>query len=285
MTDEEEDIEKEPVIDPTELVMVPNYVHGCNICKWSKTNVDLYNWAAQKALQGVPPTTIQKLLVEYMPINHPDVKVPSGKSVWNHFKKHVPPKEELEMLAAKVAASRQVMAEKIADMREHVPSDHDPLVSEKALAAVLGGNFDEYTELCALYTKFREVNDKIYKTAGSLLCLQPSGFNDWSQNKINTYVSMVNTQKSILAEIGKMRQGDKLVSVVAKYIIEMFTKSIVGKLSEEFETLAGIMRRQGVPNDVMEAFQAVTHDRLAHLIVEEAKTAMVQTKKEFKLPN
>jgi hypothetical protein len=265
----EELLSDDPECDETQLLVVPNYDHRCNICSWSRNNLDLYNWTCQRALQGDPPGRIKTLLDAHITDNKLSVKCPSRKSVWTHFTKHLPPKEEVEVLAAR-------------KLRTH--NEFDPLVSDKALREVLAGNFDEYKELCALYTKFREVNDKIYSMVGSL-SMTRAGMSEWSQTKIQTYVSMVNTQKSILAEIGKMRQGDKLVSVVARFIVETFTKSIVSKLSEEFDTLAGIMRRQGVADDVLSAFEAVTHERLGHLIVEEAKEAMNQTKKEFKLPN
>jgi len=250
-------------------IIIPKYAALCTLCKWSTKEIELYNWVSQLALGGLSYGRIWGLLNDYMPKMHPAVKIPSRKTVWIHFAKHVYPKETLEILAARKARCPTAQAE---------------LVESQTLREVLAGHFDEYTELCSLYTKFREVNDKIYATAGSLM-ISKGGFNEWSQNKIQTYVSMINTQKSILSEIGKMRQGDKLVSVVAKFIIEHFTKSIIHKLSEEFDTLAGIMRRQGVTNEVLDAFSAVTHERLGHLIVEEARTAMDQTKKEFKLPN
>jgi len=250
-------------------IIIPKMSTLCSVCKWSITNTELYNWMSQLALGGLSYGRIWRLLTDYIPKMHPNVKVPTRKTVWVHFEKHVFPKETMEIMAARKA---------------RCPTAQDELVESQTLKEVLAGHFDEYKELCSLYTKFREVNDKIYATAGSLM-ISRGGFNEWSQNKIQTYVSMINTQKSILAEIGKMRQGDKLVSVVAKFIIELFTKSIVNKLSEEFDTLAGIMRRQGVPNDVLDAFAAVTHERLGHLIIEEARSAMDQTKKEFKLPN
>jgi hypothetical protein len=289
MVDEPEDIEElaeeveevaadgpitdDPGFDESQLLMIPKYDYRCNVCSWSRKYTDLYNWTCQQALQGNPPGRIRTLLVSYIPEynkgHNTEVRIPSGKSVWAHFTKHIPPAGEVEILAARKIATH---------------NENDPLVSSEALQKVLAGNFDEYQELCALYTKFREVNDKVYSVAGSLMNTK-SGISEWSQTKIQTYVSMVNTEKSILSEIGKMRQGDKLVSVASRFIMETFTKNIVTKLTEEFDTLAGIMRRQGVAEDVLKAFEAVTHERLGHLIIEEARGAMSQTKKEFKLPN
>jgi hypothetical protein len=73
--------------------------------------------------------------------------------------------------------------------------------------------------------------------------------------------------------------------MVAKYIVEIFAKSMVSKLSDEFESLGHIMKRQKVDNSILEAFDAVTHQRLAKLIVDEADNAMLVTRKEFKLPS
>jgi len=259
--------------DPTrqaELLLVPKFHSPCRICQFSRQNVELYNWICGLALQGYTPGRISTHLTEYMEKSYPDIRPPSRKSVWRHLEGHILPKESVEMVAARRTAS--------------VINITDPLVDQKALDEIKGGNFDEYKELCNLYVKFREVNDKIYKLADALAVDRGNNVSDWSQTKITTYVSMVNTQKSILAEIGKMRQSDKLVVMVAKYIVEAFAKGMVHKLSDEFEALGHIMKRQKVDESVLQAFEAVTHHRLAKLIVDEADNAMTVTQKEFKLP-
>jgi hypothetical protein len=263
-----------PYLEEEKLVIVPKFQHLCRVCSWAVHEIDIYNWASKKALQGIPSGTVHRQLEEYLKeIGRDDIKVPSRKSFWNHFDKHIPPQNEVEILAAKQAYS---------------PKPYDPLVDAREIKAIEAGNFDEYKELCKLYSKFRQVHDKIYELSGSLL----GGNNghgtattDWSQNKIQTFVSMVNTQKSILAEIGKMRQGDKLVNVAAKFVVETFTKNIVTKLTEEFSALAAIMKRQGVADEILDTFENVTHDRLARLLVDMAQEAMTATKKEFKLTN
>jgi predicted metalloenzyme YecM len=265
--------EKMNLEDPAykaELLLVPKFCVQCRICQLSRENVELYNWMCTLALQGYTPGRIYTHLVEHIEKNYPEMKPPSRKSVWRHLEKHVLPKESVEMIAAR----RTVSAVNVTD----------PLVDQKALDEIKAGNFDEYKELCNLYVKFREVNDKIYKLADSLAVDRGNNVSDWSQAKITTYVSMVNTQKSILAEIGKMRQSDKLVVMVAKYIVETFAKGMVHKLSDEFEALSHIMKRQKVDESVLQAFEAVAHHRLAKLIVDEADNAMTVTQKEFKLP-
>jgi hypothetical protein len=257
--------------DEERLVIVPEFQHQCRICGWSKENIELYNWVSNLSLRGFPPGTIAKKLAEYLKETDSDIKPPTKKSVWTHFEKHISPKESVDILVAK---------------RQFNPSGHDPLINVKEIKEVAAGNFDEYIELCKLYTKFRQVHDKIYELTDSLLSHnKSSGVSDWSQSKIQTFVSMVNTQKGILAEIGKMRQGDKLVNIAAQYVIEVYMQNIVDKLSEEFKSLASIMKRHGVSDEVMLAYENITHEKLAKLLVDMAGDAMTQTRKEFKLPN
>lgn len=263
---------KEPDPDTliNELIIIPRYDFRCRVCQWSQDNVTLYNWICGLAVKGIPPGRIHRLLASYIPENYPDIKPPSKRSIWNHFSRHLSAKD----------ATRTALARK----SDVVIDENEPLISDEVQKQMRSGHFDEYKEMCALYTKFREVHDKIYKLSGSLTITR-DGTSDWSQNKIATFVSMVNTQKAILAELGKMRQGDKLVSLAAKFTIELFVRSIVSRLTEEFAALASIMKRHNTPGDVLIAFENITHERLANLLMDEAKTAMEQTRKEFKLPS
>lgn len=258
-------------------VKAPRFEPQCKLCQWSKgaadsREYDLYKFVRDQAIQGTPYGTISNNTKEYIEkLGLSDqFKPPMKKSVWRHFESHAP---------------LQTLAEIHAAREEWVPKDGNPLVDERILAGITKENFDEYDELCKLYAHFSEIRNKIYEYDSSLKIGVPNGGEAWSQNKIQTYVSMINTQKSILAEISKMRQGDKLIAVAAKFIIEAFTRNLIGKLKSEFDAFASIMRRQQVSDEVVEAFEQVATQRVASLFVEEAGVAMDLTKKEFKLPN
>jgi len=257
-------------------VVSPRFEPQCKLCQWSKSNAesvefDLYKFVRDQAVQGTPYGTIRTNLSLYIEKSGVEgFKSSTKKSIWNHFEKHMP----LQTLAS-IHVARQ----------EWVPTPGNPLVDERILAGISKESFDEYDELCKLYARFKEINNKIYEYDDSLKVGQPNGGNAWSQNRIQTYVSMVNAQKSILAEISKMRQGDKLIALAAKFIIETFTKNLIGKLKSEFDSFASIMRRQDVNEEVVEAFQDISTQRVMKLFVEEATSAMNITKKEFKLPN
>jgi len=96
---------------------------------------------------------------------------------------------------------------------------------------------------------------------------------------------MINTQKSILAEIAKMRQSNKLITIAAQFIVETYTKNVVHKLSEEFAALVNVMKRQEVNPEIIETFEEITSSKLANILINEAEGAMIQTRSEFKLPN
>lgn len=261
--------------EPVDIV-TPRFEPQCKLCQWSKGNVDsteydLYKFIRDQATEGTPYGSIRTNLSLY--IERAEIEgfcSPTKKSIWNHFEKHMP----LQALAS-IHAARE----------DWVPKPGNPLVDARIMADISKESFDEYDELCKLYARFKEINNKIYEYDDSLKVGTPNGENAWSQNRIQTYVSMVNAQKSILAEISKMRQGDKLISVAAKFIIETFTRNLVGKLKSEFDSFAAIMRRQNVSNEVVEAFEGIATQRITQLFVEESVSAMDVTKKEFKLPN
>lgn len=247
----------------------------CTLCKWSRTEDntqehELYTFVHEQALEGIPYGAISNNIRSYIEKREFEIKGPSKKSVWRHYENHAP----LSTLAS-IHAARE----------DWVPQHGQPLVNAKVMANVSKDNFDEYDELCQLYAHFSEVRKRIYEHDDSLKVGVPNGGDAWSQNKIQSYVSMVNTQKSILSEIAKMRQGDKLISVAAKFIIEIFTKNLISKLKSEFDAFASIMRRQDVGDEVVEAFEAIASQRIGMLFVEEAGAAMDLTKKEFRLPN
>ena len=255
------------------LIIPPVFQYQCRLCHWSKEAPDLYNWVCQQVIQGFPYGRVASLLVVYLEENYPEIKSLTKKSIWNHFEKHVPPKEGHEIEVAR---------------QSYNESPHQKLLNETALEeikALKDGNFDEHEELCKLYIKFREVHDQIYEMADSLKVGKDNGGDVWSQNKIQTFTSMINTQKAILAEIAKMRQSNKLISVATQYIVETFTKSIVSKLSEEFSSLLTIMKRHNVDESVLDAVEDITSSRLASILINEAEAAMGKTKQEFRLPN
>lgn len=261
--------------DPTSITE-PRFESQCKLCQWSKSNTDstefkLHKFVSDQAASGVPYGSIRKNLILYIEKSEiKDFISPTRKSVWNHFEKHTALKE-----LASLHAARETW----------VPKSGNQLVDVCVMDNISKESFDEYDELCKLYARFKETNNKIYEYDDSLKVGVPNGGNAWSQNRIQIYVSMVNAQKSILAEISKMRQGDKLIALAAKFIIETFTRNLVGKLKSEFDSFASIMRRQNVNAEVVEAFEGIATERMARLFVEEAVSAMDVTKKEFKLPN
>jgi len=267
--------EEETAAESFELLLKPEFQYQCKLCIWSKEHPELYNWVCKHALDGYPPGRIASMLIDYIPTKYPDLdlKAPTKKSIWNHFNKHTNPKDGVEIQSAK---------------DKFIKNPNNKLISESALEEikqVREGTFDEHEELCKLYVKFREVHDQIYELADSLKALNSANGDVWSQNKIQTFTSMINTQKGILAEIAKMRQGNKLITVATQYIIETFTKSIVAKLSEEFSSLVSVMKRQDVDRDIIEAIEDLVGMKLANILVNEAEVAMGRTRQEFRLPN
>lgn len=266
----------------TGIIFEPSMLDGkyrrCTLCKLAINDTDTYNWVATLLLEGVSFFKTCISLEEHYRKNRPDRKIIDRRSFYTHYRDHISPTDYIRL---KNAGSVGAMA---GDNSELIKSISTDLIKYKAIKnAIDSGDFDEYKEICCLYAKFRDVHDRIYKRTASLTTTKSDGSVEWSQTKIQTYVQMVNTQKAILAEVGKMRQGDKLVTIVAKFIIELYTKSIVSKLTEEFNTLSTIMRRHGVTEDIMSAFESVTSGRLARLLVDEAQNAMEVTQKEFKL--
>lgn len=249
----------------------PKLEKNCRMCKLSVDNPKLYNWLTKQAMEGQPYGTIRTNLIKYIEEKGLNFKVMTRKSIWRHYEKHMYAKD-----ATVVQRARD----------EWVSSVGAPLVKQKILEEFNAESFDEYEELCKLFVHFREVSNRIYEYDSALKVMnQNTGHETWSQNKIQTYVSMVNAKKSILSEIAKMRQGDKLVSIAAKFVIENFTRAIVHKLQAEFESFMTVMKRQDVNEELLDAFRSISTDRLGKIIVDEASNVMSATHKEFKLPN
>jgi len=280
----EEDEEDEEVLDTAsdtipvdsvsqshpDLILPPfKTVNMCTLCIWSKHNIKLYNWVASKALMGCSPRAVHRLLIEHMTNQYPHIKPPYIRSVFLHFKNHISQADQITLEIAR---------------KGYKEKGTEAIIKEELINELRQGNFDEYKELCALYVKFRETNDMIYEAAASLLGPPKGGVREYSQNKIQTYVTMVNTQKAILSEIAKMRQGDKLIEVVSKYLLETYTKDIVDRLSAEFSALSNIMQRHDVDPNIINTYNEITHSRLAKIILDGADRALTMTKKEFKLP-
>lgn len=261
--------------DNDTLFIAEKFNAQCTLCKWSRclpnTNeFQLYRYIFDLAMNGTSYNAMATLTEKYIVQAKFDIKPPRKKSVWLHFKKHVSLEKFTLMQAAK---------------SNYISGKHIPLHDNVELSAVNKETFDEYDELCKLYKKFSQTYDTIYGHRDSLQVEVPSEDNVWSNSKLTTYNQMVNTMRGILTEISKMRQGDKLIEIASKFIIETFTKSLVVKLKNEFETFSSIMRQQGVNNSVIDAFNALTSQRLIRLFSEEAGNAITLTKKEFKLPN
>lgn len=251
-------------------VVEPKFVKECKMCNFSKTHPDFYNFLVKHAMEGAAHNKLKNLADKYVQEHGLKFKVPVRKSIGRHFTKHMPVREMVAMEAAKA---------------KYIPVKGKPLVESHVFENFKVEDFDEYEELCRLFTKFKEVTAKIYEYDSSLQVGHPSGGEVWSQNKIQTWTSMMNTQKSILSEIAKMRQGDKLIAIAAKYVIKTFTENIIAKLKQDFQSFVLVMRRQNVDEDVISTFEDLTTTTMVRHFVEEAESTMGKAKKQFKLPS
>ncbi len=250
-----------------------NHQPNCRLCKWSLSNVEYYKFFESRALEGMPFNRMSSQFIEWMKSKTADEKAPSRKSIRMHFLNHVgyDLKQVIEAERRRKGTDAPISATQLIDINK--------------ISQVTKEEFDEYEELCKLYKEFDDVTKKIYEYEESLKAQGVSGVNVWSQAKIQTYTSMMNTKKAVLSEIAKMRQGEKLVSVAAKFIIETYAKSIISKMREEFDAFTAVMRRSGAEEDLINAFESMAAERLGHMLVSEAESAMNITKKQYKLPN
>jgi len=259
----------------------PRFEPQCKMCIYSRKTVDeiehqVFDYIADQVRGGMSYTKAHGNAGKLCAEKEWSFKPPNLRAVINHFQKHLSALDKIKIdVAQEMVTAAPVTAVPI-DQQMYDPSKVD---------AVNKDNFDEYDELTKLYTKFRETTGKIYEFEHALRVPGTHGEAQWSQTKIQTYNAMVNTQKSILAEIAKMRQGDKMIAISAKFILEEFTRGVVHKLKSELDSFVAILRRQSVPNHVIEAFEELTGPRIVQLFSEEAGNAMDVTKREFKLPN
>lgn len=259
-----------------DLTKIHFFADSCKVCKLSKAvestpEWQLYNFAIEQAKTGTPAQKISENLTQYttrMGFN-PTI-VPSPTSIKNHFDRHVP---ENAALAVQNARNSYIPQKQI--------SNHS-LVDMQIIAQISKDNFDEYDELCQLYSSFKQVCDKVYATEESV---KASGTDQWSMSKLQAFTGMVNTQKGILSEISKMRQGEKLIAIASRFILEEFTKNLIVKLKDEFDSFTNIMKRNDVNSGIIEHFVELSTRRIVQLFTEEAGAAIEVTKREFKLPN
>ena len=246
----------------------PKFQSLCRLCNMYKDDHDTYRVASDQAMAGKSYGHIARVLKEYIVSNNLGIKPIGKKSIWTHFEKHMPLKA-----AAQLAVLR----------KEWMVPDGVPLNKSEDLQTAAKTQFDEYEELCALYKNFKDVHSQIYAYETSLKTTQNDGV-EWSPSRVQMFVSMVNTQKTMLGEISKMRQGDKLITIASKFILEHYTINIINQLKSEFDTMISIMKRQAVDDSIIEAIEDLIKDRLPRIFAKEARNAMDLTKKEFKLP-
>lgn len=258
-------------VDTVHKTIIDNvkFVSSCRICQLSKSHPHEYSQISALVMDGTSIMQVYDVYLDLTDVN--DLPEASYKTLCNHFNKHL----TMEAAVAVAVAKKEKTPDKV-DRK---------LVSNKAIEQVDLGNFDEYKELCKLYVAFKNVSDKIYEYTNSLQKDQADSVDKWSQAKIGTFVQMVNTQRSILSEIAKMRQSDKLVAVAAQFILEQYTRSILTKIQEEFDMTSAFMKRHGVPGEDIEDYENLIKSRMSNILVNEAESAMNLTKKEFKLPN
>ena len=243
----------EPVLEPK-----------CTLCAWSKDEPGLYAVFVEMAMQGLSYGEIEDGLRARIV----GEKTPGKKNIWVHVMKHLKVDERAKMAVAKQEA--MVVAT--------TPTEESAAITRH----LVDRKVNDYEEMCALYEEIRGRCETIYGDDAALRIASDKG-GGFSNTAIQTYMLMINTRKSILAEMAKMRQSDHLINTATQFIISEFTKRIVEKLMVEFGALGESLRRAGVDKTIMAAFQAATTKRLAELIESEADTAMNATRKEFRL--
>ena len=246
----------------------PTFEPKCTLCNWSKHEPGLYGVFISMAMQegssyGAIADALQQHITEQ---NIKGVKAPGKKNIWTHVQEHMKVDEQAKMTVAKQEA--MVVAT--------TPTGETQAITQY----LVDKKVNDYEEMCSLYNEIAARCKEIYGDSNALKIENGGGY---SNNKIQTYMMMINTRKSILAEMSKMRQSDHLINMATQFIIQEFTKRIVEKMTIEFGAVGETLRRAGVDKSILSAFSIATTKRLAELIESEADSAMDQTRKEFRL--
>lgn len=246
----------------------PEFEYRCTICSWSKDQPELHKYVLDLVKEGKPAGTIHKLIGEYVVNTKLPIKPPSKKSVWTHFKEHLRVDDKVQAL----------MSRNVVDLTK---TSADAITRE-AVETLAAKRVNDYEEMCTLYNEIEGKCQSIYNDDNALKT-EIAGVIGWSQSKIQTYMMVINTRKSILAEISKMRQSEHVIKLATQFVMERFTESLVQKLLGEFVGLGEQLKRSGVNREVMKAYEEATSRRLAELITNEADSAMELTRKEFRI--
>lgn len=266
---EELDLEK---LQESELVIQPIFEEQCRICNFSKTHVDIYNLLSKLALNGESFKKMEASIQAYVNVKYHDIKAPSKKTILNHLQSHIPVEAQQEIAKQKLSKGNVVppQTQYVEALERERKKKSKPFNIEE---------FDEYKELCKLYADLTEVFELTFSQAR----LSPEDEDEeWSITKTQNYVSMMNTRKAILTEISKMREGDKLILQAAKFVMKLFVSNIVDRSLDEFNALGEVIRKH-TSEDITRLYTDATQNKFSKLIVEEAKNALEQMKKEYKL--
>lgn len=156
--------------------------------------------------------------------------------------------------------------------------DEDMLRGVSPVEGALGRNSSDYHNMWSLFT---QVVDR-----ANAMNADPTAFvtsHGVNEKTLNAWTKMIATAKSILSDLNRMRNTDRLVAGLLEDHTRALTQAVCAELGVEVKAIIDAIDAGEDKNDVVIMLKALMYRRIPEIFLKSASTTLVTAKEEFGL--
>jgi hypothetical protein len=241
----------------------------CKICNLSKSHSPIYEELHRKVIvEHMKLSSAQEFVNSrlkdspgFQPLNMANLSV--------HFSRHAP---------VKARAAYEISRQESSRSAELLPNTSEVV---QMIEARVGTEVDDFKDMAALRTKLQE---KLQLVEATIVQEDPStGNKGVNRLSLQVYTEVIKEVRACINDLNKMRQSERLMSSIVKALVDRMTFNVIPQLMDEYKLVTEAMHDKGVDPIIVKMVDERLRLRLAQIIGETARNAVVDVSREFKI--
>ena len=146
------------------------------------------------------------------------------------------------------------------------------------IEGALGRNHSDYHSMWNLFTQIVDRANVMNQDPAAFVT--KDGFNE---KTLSVWTKMISTAKSILEGLNKMRNNDKMMSLLLEDHTKAFTQSVCIELGVEIKRIIEDIDEGSTKDDIILSLKRLMYKKIPHIFTKSATSTLAQAKEDFSL--
>lgn len=243
----------------------------CKICNLAKTHPDLFKELHSQVLEvGSSMNRAMQYINSRIENEHLTATKLNNQNLSVHFSSHITIPDKVNMELSKVNPLQPALK----DVNQEMGSYVEDLVRRK-----VGSEVNDYLNLDQLRAQMMEKLEFLE----DIVAREVEGKKVVDLDAMAQYTSLIKEIRNTIVDVNKIRQSKQLMSIIIKSLIEKTTFDTVQQLSREYDQTKKDLLDAGIPDNVVIKIDTNQRMRLAQVVAETARAAIIDISRMYKL--